>query len=84
MKNSPANAGDTSLIPGLGRFPGGGSGNLLQDSCLENPMDKRAWRVTVHRVAKSWTPLEETVVVTHLKQRRGIVQSNFSREVFKC
>ena len=39
-------------IPGLGRSPGGGNGNPLQYSCLENPMDKVAWQATVHRVAK--------------------------------
>ena len=41
-KNLPANAGDMSLIPGLGRSPGEGSGNPLQYSCLGNPMDKRS------------------------------------------
>ena len=57
-KNLPANAegaGNTSLISGSGRFPGGGHGNPLQYSCLENPMDRRAWRATVHGVAKNWT-----------------------------
>ena len=47
-KNSPANAGDIrdeGLIPGSGRFPGGGHGNPLQYSCLENPMDREAWQV---------------------------------------
>ena len=60
VKNPPANGGyvrDTGLIPGLGRSPGGEKGTLLQDSCLENPMDRRAWRVTVHGVAKSQTQL---------------------------
>ena len=47
-------AGDAGLIPGVGRSPGGGHGNPLQYSCLENPMDK-AWWATVHRVPKSWT-----------------------------
>ena len=42
VKNPPANAGDVSLIPGLGRSPGGGHGNPLQCSCLENPMDRGA------------------------------------------
>ena len=46
-------AGDSGLIPGLGRFPGGGHGNPLQYSCLENPMDRGAWHATVHRVTKS-------------------------------
>ena len=46
VKNPPANAGDirdVGSIPGLGRFPGGGHDNLLQYSCLENPMDRGAW-----------------------------------------
>ena len=46
---------DVSSIPGLGRSPGGGRGNPLQYSCLENPMDRGAWQAPVHRVAKSWT-----------------------------
>ena len=57
VKNPPANAGDTGdvgLIPGLGRSPGGGNGNPLQYSCLENSMDRGAWWVTVHGVTKSW------------------------------
>ena len=57
-KNPPANAEDirdVGLIPRLGRSPGGGNGNPLQYSCLENPMDKGAWWATVHWVAKSWT-----------------------------
>ena len=58
VKNTPANAGDirdAGSIPGSERSPGGGQGNLLQYSCLENPMDRGAWRATDHRVAKSWT-----------------------------
>ena len=42
-------------IPGSGRSRGGGNGNLLQYSCLRNPMDRGAWRATVHGVSKSWT-----------------------------
>ena len=52
VKNLPANAGDTrdvGSIPGLGRSPGVGNGNLLQYSCLGNPMDRGAWQATVHR-----------------------------------
>ena len=49
---SACNAGDLGSIPGLGRSPGEGNGNPLQDSCLENPMDGGAWRATVHGVAK--------------------------------
>ena len=55
VKNPLANAGDikdTGLIPGLGRSPGEGNGNPLQSSCLENPMDRGAWRATVRGVAK--------------------------------
>ena len=60
VKNPPANAGDirdVGSIPGMGRSPGGGHGNPLQYSCLENPMDKGACQATVHRVTKSWTRL---------------------------
>ena len=55
VKNLPANAGDArdlGLIPGSGRSPGEGNGNLLQYSCLENSMDRRAWWTTVHGVAE--------------------------------
>ena len=47
VKNLPANAGDTGPIPRSGRLPGEGYGNLLQSSCLGNPMDRGAWRATV-------------------------------------
>ena len=59
VKNPPDNAGarHTGLIPGLGRSPGGGHGNPLQDSCLKNPMDRGAWRAAVLRVAQSRTQL---------------------------
>ena len=52
VKNPPANAGDTSLIPGLERSPGVGNGNPLQYSCLENPIDRGTWRATVRGAAK--------------------------------
>ena len=55
VKNPPVNEGDESLIPGSGRSPGGGDGNPLQYSCLENPMGRGAWWAIVHRVAKSQT-----------------------------
>ena len=58
VKNLLASAGDirdVDSIPGLGRSPGEGHGNLLQYSCLENPMDRGALWMTVHGVAKSWT-----------------------------
>ena len=56
-KNPPAAAGDAGLIPGSGRSPGGGNGKPLQDSCLENPMDRGPWRATVHAVTKTQTQL---------------------------
>ena len=59
VKNPPASAGDTGSIPGSGRYPGGGHGNPLQCSFLENPMDIGAWRATVHGVAKSQTGLKQ-------------------------
>ena len=57
VKNLPDNVGDTGSIPGPGRSPGVGNGNPLQYSCLENAMDRGAWRATVHGVAKRWTRL---------------------------
>ena len=66
VKNLPANVGDASLIPGSGRSPGEGDGNLLQYSCLENPKDRGAWGATVHGVARvghdSVTKQQETMV----------------------
>ena len=52
VKNPPANAGDAGSIPRSERSPGEGNGNLLQYSCLGNPMDRRAWWATVHGVIK--------------------------------
>ena len=56
VKNPPVNAGDitgAASIPGSERLPGGGNSNPLQDSCLENRMDRGAWRTTVHRLQKA-------------------------------
>ena len=61
VKNLSANAGDLSdadLISGSGRSPGGGHGNPLQYSCLENPMDRGAWWATVYGASKSQTQLQ--------------------------
>ena len=58
VENLPANVGDVrdvGSIPGLGRSPGGGHGNPLLNSCLENSMERGAWQATVHRVSKSQT-----------------------------
>ena len=66
MKNPPAMqgaTGDVGSIPGLGRSPREGNGNPIQYSCLENPMDRRAWWAMVHGVAKSWTQLNDTPLV---------------------
>ena len=72
-KESACNATDTGNVgsaPGLGRAPGGEHGSPLQYSCLKNPMDKGAWRTTVHRVRKSRTQLKQlsthTTVCTDL------------------
>ena len=56
-KESASNAGDLGSIPGSQRSPGNGNGNPFQYSCLENFMDRGAWRATVHGVAKCWTLL---------------------------
>ena len=79
VKNSPANAGETSdvgSIPGLGSCPGGGNGNnLLQYSCLENVTLRGARQATVHEVEKNWTQLSNwarTCTVTQRKERRVI------------
>ena len=58
VKNPPANAGDIRDVrssPGLGRSPGGGHGNPLQYSCLENPLDRGDWWARVHSITKSPT-----------------------------
>ena len=60
VKNPPTNAGnirDKGSVPGLGKSSGGGHGNPLQYSCLENRMDRGAWLATVHGVSKSWMQL---------------------------
>ena len=61
VKNLLASAGDVrevGSVLGLGRSPGGGNGNLLQYSCLQNPMDSGAWEATVHGVSKNQTGLK--------------------------
>ena len=63
LKSPPANAvdpGHVGLIPGLGISPGGGHGNTLQYSYLENSLDRGAWWAAVHGVTKSWTQLSHT------------------------
>ena len=68
-KNPPASAGDIrdmGSVPGLGRSPGGGHGNPLQNSCLENPMDRGAWWATVHWVTKNQTWLKPLSTYDHI------------------
>ena len=78
VKNSSTNAGDSGSILGSGKSPGGGNGNSLQYSCLENPMDRGAWQATVHGVTKSWTQLSDYTI------KRGLTvstdESPWSRE----
>ena len=64
--------GDSGLVPGWGRSPGEGNGNPLQYSCLENSMDRGAWRTTVHRVAKSQTRLS-SLSLTHSQSLSWII-----------
>ena len=67
VKNLPANAvdvRDTGSLLGLGRSPGRGHGIPLQNSCLENPMDRGVWQATVHRVAQSQTQLKRLSIHT--------------------
>ena len=59
VKASAYNAGDLGLIPGLGRSPGEGNSSPLQYCCLENPMDREAWRAAIHGVTKSQTRLSD-------------------------
>ena len=66
-KESACSAGDPGLIPGSGRSHGEGNSNPLQYSCVENPMDGRAWQATVHGVAKSWTRLSDFTFTSDFK-----------------
>ena len=75
VKNPPANAGDireANSVPGLGRSPGGRHGNPLQYSCLENLMDRGAWRAIVQGVAKRWTQMKQ--LSTHAPKKDRISQ----------
>ena len=85
VKVSACNAGDTGLIPGLGRSLGEGNGNPLQYSCLENPMDRGAWWATVHRVAKSQTQLSDfTFTFTFSFVLYKFCVSKFVKNFFLC
>ena len=74
VKKPPASEGDgrdVGLIPGSGRSPGGGHGNPLQDSCLENPMDRGAQQATAHGVTESWTQLKQLSLHAPSEQLQG-------------
>ena len=76
VKNLPANGGnirDQGLIPVLERSPGGGNCNPLQNSCMENSMDRGTWQATVHRVAKSQTQLKQLSTRTHTIDRSSLI-----------
>ena len=75
VKNPAADAGDASLIPGSGRSPGEGNGNLLQYSCLGNPMNRGAWWATIHGIAKESDRTEQLTFTfnAHFKVANGIV-----------
>ena len=89
VKKLPVNAADIrdwSLIPGLGRSPGGGHGNPLQYYCLENPMDRGAWWATVQRVAKSQMWLKQLSMHTirskwKIKKRKILCIKNICGQV---
>ena len=74
-KKSACNAGDLGSIPGLGRSPGGGHGNPLQYSCLENSMDRGSWRAIVHGVTKSLTGLKRPSSSSSRLQFSPVAQS---------
>ena len=89
VKKTSANAGNIrymGLIPGLGRSPGGGHGNPLQYSCLENPMDRGVWWATVYRVTKSqiwlkWLSTHGPIIVWNralLRPNRVLLEMEFS------
>ena len=74
VKHPPANAGDLGSNPGLGRSPGGGHGNPLQYSCLENSTDRGAWWTTVCGVTKSWVRLKWLRLQARMHKGRKKVQ----------
>ena len=77
VKTPPTSAGDktdTGSIPGSGRSPGGGNGNLLQYSCPGNPMDRGAWPATVHRVTKRQTGLSVCMHTVSVQNATDITQ----------
>ena len=81
VENLPANAGNTGSIPGWGRSPGEGNGKPLQYSCLENPMDRRAWQAMVHGVTESDMTMQlSTYTQDPFHLRHSTILHKFSRE----
>ena len=86
VENLPASAGDIrdmGLIPGSGRFRGGGHGNPLQYSCLETPTDRETWRATVHRVPKSQTQLKQLNMHTCILLSNAVPRSWLLEQVLR-
>ena len=86
VKNMPANAGyirDVGSIPGSGRSSEGGYGNLLQYSCLENPMDRGAWQATVYKVTKSHTRRSNLAHLVNIRKIEGsvLLKSEIVRQI---
>ena len=77
VKVSASNVGDPGLIPGSGRSPGERNGNPLQYYCLENPMDRGAWKATVHGVAKGWTCLSDFTFTFTYAFRSSLVKGEW-------
>ena len=75
-KESACNAGDLGLTPGSGRSPGEGSGYPFQYACLENSLDREAWKATFHGVTKSWTLTERPSTAQHWKIPRAKEHGN--------
>ena len=89
VKNPPSNTGIVNSIPELGRSPGEGNGNSLQYSCLGNPIDRGAWRATVHGVMKSWMQLSNWTTIgrdSHMSENHSFHYNlHFSqRKSFFC
>ena len=82
VKNLPANAEDTGSISGLGRSPGERNGNPLQYSCLGNPMEREAWRATVHGVTKE-SDITDRLNKTTRNTKGSSDESKINPEVFR-
>ena len=85
VKNLPAKVGDIRDVGSISRSgisPGGGHGNPLYYSCLENPMDRGTWRTTVHQVAKSQTRLKRLSTHVHTFQKEAMKLFLESRDIY--